>query len=233
MTRLLVALGAFLVTISLVWIVSSRGSNHPTVSSSSPEAQEANIYIQSGTLSKKASPIDSTPTSTTTPTSAISTAPALLTPTATPTPTPSQLIPKSLITPSSTPPSTPTPTPSPTRTVTPTPTLTAMPTSADSGINLAVLRLTSPVLRGQFASVTIQTALEAQCDIHVKLPSGTMSSSQALVQKIASQSDEITWIWKISANTTPSPPDATITFSCTKDGRSASGQTTMEIVASQ
>ncbi len=255
MTRIFVALGAFLVTISLVWIVSSRSDNQARTSAL-PQAQEANVYIQSGILPKKAS---STPTSTPTPspspTETLLVPQTLLTPSVSPTissaptttliptnapaksatPTPTQFIPQSLVTPSPTPTVTPTPTP----TLPPTPTTTPTP---DSSASLTIETFTSAnqFARGSTYTITIKSLPSASCFLEIYLPeTGNQSKSAGIwdsandkpLKNIIDSTGTTPWTWKVGSATKLG--FATIKEFCTLGDQSASGQFQVEIIAAQ
>ena len=209
MSRILIAVGAFIGTISIVWVLTSRDGNQ-SLTSSLLQAQQADVYVQSGALLKKTSPtptlspipsptatllvpqtlltpsvsptVSSTPIPTHTPTSI-----PQPTPTKTPTTTssPTQFVPQNLVTPSPTPTATPPPTPTAaTSTPTPTQTSTTTPTQTPaSTLDIAVTSLTSPVVRGSGtnnASITIRTSSTASCSIVVTLPSGSTSGASGI-----------------------------------------------------
>ncbi len=114
-----------------------------------------------------------------------------------------------------TPPPPPPPTPSPTETPTantPAPTATDAPTSTPTPVTgFEVVALTSEVKAGGFASVTIQTAAGALCDLTYKTPAGTESESDDLKAKTADDDGLCTWTWRITAQTIPGTGTLTIT----------------------
>ncbi len=205
--------------------VSPKPSNKPlknskVLASSSkaptPSATLIKIPISTATQTKTPAPTNSPSNS---PVKIIVPAVASSTPTPTPTPSPTT-------------PATPTPAPTTTPTATPTTTETVTPTPSPETSNqpsITAIILTSPIARGNPAELKIQTASSASCSIKFTLPSGSVSSAQGLQSKTADDAGIIDWQWKISGSTKPSPPDAKIDLSCSKDGTVYSGYLQMTI----
>ena len=203
--RLIIATMVFAVTISIVWLVSAPKKS--TVNTSQPET--ANIFLSGagGQEEASATVTPATPTPTIVPTTSPTSTPQItisLTPTATP---------QITLTPSTT----PTPTPTPTSISTPTPT----PSSA-----ISIVSLTSPVKQKDDATLVIAIAPGKECSIKVTWPSGTVSTSNDLVPKLANAEGKITWIWGVNWNTKPGT--ATIDLTCGNDTKTL----TMEVVVS-
>ncbi len=145
--------------------------------------------------------------------------------TTTPTPTNS---PQATPTPTQFPSSTPTPTVSPVPTDTPTPAPSTSDIPQSPEISVAVF--TNPVARGNNAELKIKTSVGASCSIKLTLPSGSQSSAQGLQgSKSTDENGSIDWQWKISGSTKPSPPDAKIDITCSKDGTNYSSALQMTI----
>ena len=248
MNKALLALGAFFITISIVWGVSSN-SNNQTIPPSVPEAQEANAYVQSGIRPKKT--ISPTTTPTTTPTSTLLVPQTLLTPSvsplasSTPTPTPTRT-PTATPTPKPTlPVVSPTPTPSDVWTPTPTPTATPTvttptPTSDSSPLTIKTFTSASQFARGSTYTITVQSSPSASCYIEVFLPVTENQSKSAgiwdsindkPVTKKIDDTGSTSWAWKVGSATKLG--FATVKATCLLGGQSASGQFQMEIIAAQ
>lgn len=213
MTRLLAAIGAFLVTIAALMLM-----RHAPIVSPQPSSEAAQIYSEVRQDRTMVAPKTPSPTPASTPVPSHDLVPSILvTPISSPTPTP---------TPISTPTATATPTPTATLTPTPTPTSTTTPSG-----NISVISLTSPVAQKQTATIKIQTDPVAACTIEVTLPSGTVSTSKDLGPKTADGAGQVIWSWNINWNTKPG--NAIIKLACQSNGKTHSGQTTMQIIASQ
>lgn len=89
------------------------------------------------------------------------------------------------------------PTPTPVPTVTPE---AIVPVTGALTITKAIL--TSPIHRGDEASLTIQTQPGATCTSVVSYASGT-SNAAGLGDQMADSSGQIRWVWKVGTNTTP------------------------------
>ena len=77
------------------------------------------------------------------------------------------------------------------------------PTAASqSGLDIHVISLTSPILHGKSAALTIQTAPGASCQITVSYKSGP-SKAKDLDTKTADSSGQCSWTWTVGASTTP------------------------------
>ncbi|MBI3978224.1 MAG: hypothetical protein HY331_08570 [Chloroflexi bacterium] len=103
-------------------------------------------------------------------------------------------------------------TPSPTAvrppTVTPTPTLVIAP-EKPSPLFLAVLSVTSPITRGQPATLTIQTMPRAQIRLAVRY-GGAAASPSDLGERTADPSGRLTWSWIVDAGAPVGPAQATL-----------------------
>lgn len=213
MKRIIVAVVVFFVTISALLLFNKES---PAEVAGQP-IESPDVY-----LAQIASTLQKTP---------------VQTPSSTPTATitPETLIPSVIITATSTPLQTQTSTPTPTTvitpTMTPTPTATATTTQSGGGGGIAVASLTSPVAQKQDATIKVQTDPVASCTIEVTLPSGTISTSKDLSPKTTDQAGQVVWSWGINWNTKPGT--AIIKLSCKSGDKTYSGQTSMQITASQ
>lgn len=70
-----------------------------------------------------------------------------------------------------------------------------------SGQGLEVISLTSPIVRGQDASVTVKGKPDVEYTIKVIYKSGP-STAKGLEPKISERDGAVTWRWKVSAKTT-------------------------------
>jgi hypothetical protein len=75
--------------------------------------------------------------------------------------------------------------------------LTASATAASTSVRL--VRITSPINHGAYASLTVSVAPAQTCSITVYYKSGP-SSAQGLYPQRGSR---ITWTWKVGTRTTP------------------------------
>jgi len=91
--------------------------------------------------------------------------------------------------------------PQPTKISSAIPTLTPTPTPTPEGLTLEIVLITSPVLKGDNASLTAQTAPGAQCQITVYYKSGP-SKAKGLDPLVADASGKATWTWKVGSATT-------------------------------
>ena len=82
--------------------------------------------------------------------------------------------------------------------------------------------LTSPVSRGNAASITVKTVPGAACAITVTYKSGP-SRAQGLVPKTAEESGFVGWAWIVGTRTTPGMWPITVT--CSAGGRQATLET--------
>lgn len=77
------------------------------------------------------------------------------------------------------------------------------PAASKSGSGLIQLvKITSPIIRGNTASLTVSTASGAACTIEVRYSSGP-SRAKGLEPARAGPSGRITWSWRVSQRTTP------------------------------
>ena len=112
------------------------------------------------------------------------------------------------------------PTPKPTAAPTPVPTPTPIPLDITKG------NVTSPVAQGGKATVTVHTAVGADCKIVVEYDSGP-SSASGLVEKTADASGDVSWSWTVGQTTKAGKWPITVT--CFKADRLGTLQTTFEV----
>jgi len=65
-----------------------------------------------------------------------------------------------------------------------------------------LVSLTSPVSPGNPASITIKTVPSAQCRIRVQYLPGP-SKAKGLIPQTADSEGQVTWTWRVGAQTTP------------------------------
>jgi cytoskeletal protein RodZ len=78
---------------------------------------------------------------------------------------------------------------------------TVAPTETPSELFLDEVSVTSPVTKGNYASLTSRTLPGALCQITVYYKSGA-SSAKGLEQKTADDSGNVSWSWKVGSATT-------------------------------
>ncbi len=107
----------------------------------------------------------------------------------------------------------------PSNTATPTSTTTAATPSATSSptatattaaAGTTITSLTSPIKRGNMASLTAHTSPGAYCSITYITPSGTTSTAAGLFAQYADGAGNVTWTWLISGNTNPGTGSVTV-----------------------
>lgn len=92
-------------------------------------------------------------------------------------------------------------------------------TETPSELFLDLVSVTSPVLKGDNASLTAQTAAGVQCQITVYYKSGA-SKAKGLEPKNADDSGNVTWTWKVGSATTSG--NWRIVVAASKDGQEIS-----------
>jgi hypothetical protein len=111
-------------------------------------------------------------------------------------------------------------TPGPTAAPTPVPTPTPIPLDISKG------GMTSPVARGDKATLTIHTAVGADCKIVVEYDSGP-SQASGLVEKTADAAGDVSWTWTVGQTTKAGKWPVTVT--CFKAERQGVLETTFEV----
>jgi hypothetical protein len=108
----------------------------------------------------------------------------------------------------------------------PTPTPTAVPTPTPVPLDITKGGITSPVAKGDKATLTIHTAVGADCKIEVEYDSGP-SKASGLVEKTADAAGDVSWTWTVGQTTkTGSWP---ITVTCFKENREGTLETSFEV----
>lgn len=110
--------------------------------------------------------------------------------------------------------------PTPTAAPTPVPTPTPVPLDITKG------NVTSPVDQGAKATVTIHTAVGADCQIEVEYDSGP-SKASGLVEKTADASGDVSWTWTVGQTTKVGKWPITVT--CFKGERQGTLETSFEV----
>ncbi|MHC1785180.1 MAG: hypothetical protein AB9891_20940 [Anaerolineaceae bacterium] len=100
------------------------------------------------------------------------------------------------------------------------PTPAATPVVQPAEFTVVVSELTSPVMAGQTASVSIATAPGAICANIMKFSSG-LGGMTNLGTRVADQNGVIGWSWRVGTNATPG--SFVIDILCGSEGRSAGG----------
>lgn len=101
----------------------------------------------------------------------------------------------------------------------------AVPASTGN-LSVTVLSVTSPVNRGSMATLTSQTTAGASCSITVRYKSGP-SSAAGLEPQTATANGQVTWTWRVGANTTPG--SWPITLVCTIASAQATASTSFQV----
>jgi hypothetical protein len=99
--------------------------------------------------------------------------------------------------------------------------------SASGAIFVTFVSLTGPAVRGEKATITVQTVPDAVCAAKVKLPSGNRSEAAGLQATPTAGDDGVaSWTWNVASSTEPGTAHAMAT--CTL-GTSASANATFEV----
>jgi len=115
-------------------------------------------------------------------------------------------------------------------------TSTTMPTTTTStplttttsigALSLQVVSITSPISPGANATLTVKTTPGAQCTITVNYKSGP-STASGLETKTADNLGNVSWTWKVGANTTPGT--WTIVVTATSQGNTVTTTTNFTV----
>lgn len=103
----------------------------------------------------------------------------------------------------------------------PPPTFTPMPASV-----VRIASLTSPILRGNEATLNATVPAEAECSITVRYKSGP-SRATGLEPKRADSDGKVSWTWTVGGRTTPGIWPVEVR--CVKDGSEASDRTSIAV----
>ena len=114
----------------------------------------------------------------------------------------------------------------PAATPAPTPTPTAVPTPTPVPLDITKASMTSPVAKGDKATLTIHTAVGADCKIVVEYDSGP-SKASGLVEKTADDAGDVSWSWTVGQTTRSGTWPITVT--CFKAEREGTLETTFEV----
>jgi len=93
---------------------------------------------------------------------------------------------------------------------------------------IRIISLTSPVAAGKEATIQVNTASNADCQIVVKYKSGP-SKAKGLEPKTADARGQISWTWHVGNRTTPGGWPVSVT--CTSGGREGTTEATFEVTA--
>ena len=105
------------------------------------------------------------------------------------------------------------------------PTPTAVPTPTPVPLDITKGGMTSPVNKGDKATLTIHTAVGANCKIVVEYDSGP-SQASGLVEKTADAAGDVSWSWTVGQTTKVGKWPITVT--CFKAERVGTLETTFE-----
>ncbi len=94
---------------------------------------------------------------------------------------------------------------------------TAAPSEAPATMFIEIVSYTNPAHKGSRVSLSAKTLPGAACEITVHLKSGP-SQASGLEPRAADANGEVTWSWKVAANT--SAGEWSISVSASKDGQS-------------
>lgn len=116
-----------------------------------------------------------------------------------------------------------------TRTAAPTPPPAAPAATArpePKPLSVEVTKRTKSVARNGTASITIQTAKNAECSINVEYSSGS-ATAKGLESKDSGSKGVVTWRWKVGGRTTKG--EWPIDIWCTRDNRSGETSTSFTV----
>jgi hypothetical protein len=105
--------------------------------------------------------------------------------------------------------------------------LTVAPVACTQQTEVTLVTLTSPVLHGNEARLTIKTAPKAKCHITVQYKAGPIKA-QGLVPKPADRQGRVSWTWRVGAKITPGSWPITVT--CSSGGQKGSLKTSLEVL---
>jgi hypothetical protein len=108
----------------------------------------------------------------------------------------------------------------------PTPTPTAVPTPTPVPLDVTKGSMSSPVAKGGKATLTIHTAVGADCKIVVEYDSGP-SKASGLVERTADAAGDVSWTWTVGQTTKAGKWPVTVT--CFKAEREGTLETTFEV----
>lgn len=101
----------------------------------------------------------------------------------------------------------------------------ALSPTADS-LSVTIISVTSPIERGNEATVKVKTAAAAKCTITVTYSSGK-SQASGLERKTANAKGRVSWTWTVGGSTKPGKYPVDI--SCKKDGVEGTASTKIKV----
>jgi hypothetical protein len=93
-------------------------------------------------------------------------------------------------------------------------------------LQIALVKISSPVRPGDDATITVQTAPTASCLITVRYKSGP-SRARGLDPQEADARGRVTWTWRVGSRTTPGRWPITVT--CSSGGRQGTLETSFVV----
>lgn len=91
---------------------------------------------------------------------------------------------------------------------------------------VSITSITSPINRGNYATVKVKTAAEAKCTITVTYSSGK-SKASGLEAKTSNDNGRVSWTWKVGSSTKAGKYPVDI--SCKKDGKTGTDSTKINV----
>lgn len=98
--------------------------------------------------------------------------------------------------------------------------------SSNGNLNVRITSITSPVERGNKATIKVKTAADTSCNITVTYSSG-VSHANGLRRKTANAKGKISWTWTIGGSTKPGRYP--IDISCKNNGLRTNAATKIKI----
>lgn len=95
-----------------------------------------------------------------------------------------------------------------------------------SSLSVSITSITSPIERGNYATVKAKTAVDAKCSITVTYSSGK-SKASGLEPKTTNSKGKVSWTWKVGSTTKAGKYPVDI--SCKKDGTSGTASTKITV----
>ncbi len=93
-------------------------------------------------------------------------------------------------------------------------------------LQMTLVKVSSPVSRGDDATITVQTTPKASCMITVRYKSGP-SRARGLGPQEADAQGRVTWTWRVGSRTTPGKWPVTVT--CSSGGRQGTLETSFVV----
>lgn len=95
-----------------------------------------------------------------------------------------------------------------------------------NSVNVSITSITSPIERGNEATVKVKTVADAKCTITVTYSSGK-SQASGLERKTANAKGKVSWRWTVGGSTKPGKYPVDI--SCKKDGEEGAASTKIKV----